>query len=114
MSGTFSNTHTPVSNTHTPASLYEASEPAQAKRIADKLEIHPTPKQGSWLNMAECELSVLTRPCLDRRLPDKQTLTDEVAAWEQRRNADEATVRGRFTTTDARVKLKKLYPSIQS
>lgn len=101
-------------NTHTPASLYEAFEPAEAKRIADKLEIHYTPKHGSWLNMAEIELSVLAQQCLDRRLPDRETLAHEIAAWEQRRNAAAATVVWRFTTEDARIKLKKLYPSNQS
>jgi hypothetical protein len=101
-------------NTHTPASLYEAFEPVEAKRIADKLEIHYTPKHGSWLNMAEIELSVLARQCLDRRLPDQETLTEQVAAWENARNAAEVSVHWRFTTQDARVKLKKLYPSIQS
>ena len=99
-------------NTHTAASLYEAFEPAEAKRIADKLEIHYTPKHGSWLNMAEIELSVLGRQCLDRRLPDVKTLTREIAAWEQARNAAEMTVHWQFTTADARVKLKKLYPNI--
>jgi hypothetical protein len=99
-------------NTHTPASLYEAFEPAEAKRLADKLEIHYTPKHGSWLNMAEIELSVLGRQCLDRRLPDVERLTDEIAAWEQARNTAESTVHWRFTTADARIKLKKLYPKI--
>jgi hypothetical protein len=99
-------------NTHTAASLYEAFEPAEAKRIADKLEIHYTPKHGSWLNMAEMELSVLGRQCLDRRLPDVATLTREIAAWEQARNAVEMTVHWQFTTADARIKLKKLYPCI--
>lgn len=101
-------------NTHTPASLYEAFAPAEAKRIADKLEIHYTPKHGSWLNMAEIELSVLARQCLDRRLPDKATVLDEVAAWEEPRNDYHMTVQWRFTTADARIKLKKLYPSIQT
>lgn len=99
-------------NTHTAASLYEAFEPAQAKRIADKLEIHYTPKHGSWLNMAEIELSVLGRQCLDRRLPDVPGLTREIAVWEQARNASKRTVHWQFTTTDARIKLKKLYPNI--
>jgi hypothetical protein len=101
-------------NTHTPASLYEAFAPEEAKRLADKLEIHPTPRHGSWLNMAEIELSVLGRQCLDRRLPDKQTLTDEIAAWEKARNNAETSVNWRFKTEDARIKLRKLYPSIQS
>ena len=99
-------------NTHTAASLYEAFEPAEAKRIADKLEIHYTPKHGSWLNMAEIELSVLGRQCLDRRLPDVAGLTGEIAAWEQARNAAAMTVHWQFTTADARIKLRKLYPCI--
>jgi hypothetical protein len=99
-------------NTHTPASLYEAFPPAEAKRLADKLEIHYTPKHGSWLNMAEIELSVLAEQCLDRRLPDRATLEREVAAWEQARNAAGHTINWRFTTADARIKLKRLYPAI--
>ena len=93
-----------------PASLYEAFPPAEAKRLADKLEIHYTPKQGSWLNMAEIELSVLAEQCLDRRLPDRPTLEREVAAWEAERNAATRTITWRFTTADARIKLKHLYP----
>ncbi len=100
-------------NTHTPAALYAAFEPAEAKRIRDKLEFHYTPKHGSWLNMAEIELSVLSRQCLDRRIPDQETLRTEVAAWETERNASNATVTWRFTTADARIKLKHLYPSIE-
>lgn len=100
-------------NTHTPASLYEAFAPAEAKRLADKLEIHYTPKHGSWLNMAEIELSVLARQCLDRRIPDPTILAQEVAAWEGQRNAAQCRVDWRFTTRDARIKLKRLYPSIQ-
>jgi DDE superfamily endonuclease len=99
-------------NTHTPASLYEAFPPVEAKRLADKLELHYTPKHGSWLNMAECELSVLSRQCLDRRMPDKPTLSGEVAAWVRDRNAEQATIDWRFTTADARIKLKRLYPAI--
>ncbi len=99
-------------NTHSTASLYEAFPPAEAKRIADKLEIHYTPKHGSWLNQAEIELSVLGRQCLDRRLPDVDTLTREVLAWEQSRNAANVTVNWHFTTEDARTKLTKLYPNI--
>ncbi len=99
-------------NTHTPASFYEAFEPAEARRLAAKLEIHYTPKHGSWLNMAEIELSVLDRQCLDRRLPDKETVGQETAAWEAERNARQMSVDWRFTTTDARIKLKRLYPSI--
>ncbi len=101
-------------NTHVPASLYKAFEPVEAKRILDKLEFHYTPKHGSWLNMAEIELSVLARQCLDRRIPDKATLEKEVAAWEERRNRHHSTVDWQFTTVDARIKLKRLYPSITS
>jgi hypothetical protein len=99
-------------NTHTAASLYEAFAPAEAKRLADKLEIHYTPKHGSWLNMAEIELGVLGRQCLDRRLGAVERLTQEVSAWEQARNAAQRTVHWQFTTQDARIKLKKLYPCI--
>jgi DDE superfamily endonuclease len=97
-------------NTHTPASLYEAFEPAEAKRLADRLEIHYTPKHGSWLNMAEIELSVLAEQCLDRRLADQAILEREVAAWQVARNATGRGVDWRFTTADARIKLKHLYP----
>jgi hypothetical protein len=99
-------------NTHTPAALYEVFPPAEAKRLADKLEIHYTPKHGSWLNIAEIELSILSRQCLDRRVPDCATLRAEVAAWETQRNAAGGTVDWRFTTADARIKLKRLYPSV--
>lgn len=99
-------------NTHSPASLYEAFEPVEAKRLADKLEIHYTPKHGSWLNMAEIELSVLGRQCLAQRLPNKALLTNEAAAWEARRNRQSVRIDWRFTTADARIKLKRLYPSI--
>jgi transposase len=92
-------------NTHTPAALYEAFVPAEARRIASKLEIHYTPKHGSWLNMAEIELSVLARQCLDRRIPDQETLTEEVGAWEAERNAEESSIDWRFTSADARIKL---------
>ena len=98
-------------NTHTPASLYQAFPAAEAKRLTDKLEIHFTPKHGSWLNMAEIELSILSRQCLDRRIPDHDTLATEVAAWEQARNQTATGVDWRFTTADARIKLKHLYPS---
>ena len=101
-------------NTHTPASLYEAFAPAEAKRLADKLELHYTPKHGSWLNMAEIELGILAGQCLDRRLPDKATLTREVATWEADRNAAAKRIRWRFTTADARIKLKHLYPSFDA
>src|SRR5919197_2149544 len=97
-------------NTHPPASLYEAFPPAEAKRLADKLEVHYTPKHGSWLNIAEIELSVLARQCLDRRIPDVATLGAEVAAWQERRDAAGGTVDWGFTTEDARIKLKRLYP----
>lgn len=99
-------------NTHTPAALYEAFAPAEAKRLADKLEIHHTPKHGSWLNVAEIELSVLSRQCLDRRVPDAATLAAEIAAWQARRNAAGTGVAWRFTTEDARIKLKRPYPSL--
>ncbi len=100
-------------NTHTPAALYDAFAPAEAKRLADKLEIHYPPKHGSWLNMAEIELSVLSRQCLDRRVPDVATLGRDVAAWQARRNTAARPVDWRFTTEDARIKLKRLYPSLQ-
>lgn len=100
-------------NTHTPACLYERFEPAQARRIASKLEWHYTPEHGSWLNIAECELSVLARQCLDRRLPDKATLEREAAAWETRRNTARVTVDWHFTAADARIKLKRLYPVLK-
>ena len=100
-------------NTHTPAALDEAFAPAEAKRLADKLEIHYTPKHGSWLNIAEIELSVLSRQCLDRRFPDLAAFRAEATAWEDRRNATGHAVNWRFTTADARIKLKRLYPSLQ-
>ena len=99
-------------NTHKPASLYEAFAPQEARRLLDKLEFVYTPKHGSWLNMAEIELSVLAKQCLDRRIPDQATLTKETAAWQQARNQHAATVNWRFTTEDARIKLKRLYPSL--
>lgn len=99
-------------NTHTPGSLYEAFEPAEAKRLADKLEIHYTPRHGSWLNMAEIELSVLSRQCLSERMGDKNRLIEQIAAWEAERNAQSTRVDWRFTTADARIKLKRLYPTI--
>ena len=100
-------------NTHTPASLYEAFPPQEAKRLADKLEIHYTPKHGSWLNIAEIELSVLSRQCLDRRVPDVATLQEEIRAWQEHRHRTATAVDWRFTTEDARIKLKRLYPSFQ-
>ena len=98
-------------NTHQAASLYETFAPEEARRIVKKLEFHFTPKHGSWLNMAEIELSVLTRQCLDRRIPDEETLKREIAASEKRRNETKATINWRFTSQDARVKLHRLYPS---
>ncbi len=97
-------------NTHTPASLYRAFPPAEARRIADRFEWHYTPKHGSWLNMAEAELSVLARQCLARRIPDIPTLKAHVAAWLQRRNKHHVKADWRFTTEDARIKLRNLYP----
>ena len=99
-------------NTHTGASLYEIFEPSEARRLLDRLQIHYTPKHGSWLNMAEIELSVLSRQCLDRRIPEKETLANKVAAWQCRRNTAEAKVDWRFTNDEARIKLKRLYPTL--
>ena len=99
-------------NTHSPASLYTAFAPAEAKRLADKLEIHYTPKHGSWLNMAEIEFSVLARQCLHERMTNQAHLQAEVVAWETTRNQHAVRVDWRFTTADARIKLKRLYPSI--
>jgi len=100
-------------NTHKLASLYEAFPPERARRIAERLEIHYTPKHGSWLNVAELELSVLSRQCLNRRIESIDELRKEVAAWEEARNEKQVEVRWRFTTADARVKLRRLYPVIQ-
>ncbi len=99
-------------NTHKPASLYDAFPAIEARRLVERFEWHYTPKHGSWLDMAESELSVLTGQCLDRRIPDKRTLVDEVAAWETERNKNHAKADWQFTTADARVKLKRLYPSL--
>ncbi len=99
-------------NTHVGGSLYEAFPPAEARRILNRLELHYTPKHGSWLNMAESELSILARQCLDRRIPDAQLLAREVAAWEHRRNTAGAGMAWRFTTEDARIKLLHLYPRL--
>ena len=99
-------------NTHKFASLYEAFPPEEARRIIEKLEIHYTPKHGSWLNMAEIELSVLHRQCLAGRIPDQATLIEKVTAWENRRNDLGASVHWQFTTEDARIKLYRLYPTI--
>jgi hypothetical protein len=98
-------------NTHKPASLYETFAPAEARRLLKKLEFHYTPKHGSWLNMAEIELSILSRQCLDRRIPDDATLRRAITAYEDTRNAAKATITWRFTTADAREKLHRLYPS---
>lgn len=100
-------------STHSPAALYEAFEPAEARRLVERFEWHHTPVHGSWLDMAEIELSVLARQCLDRRIPDAATLAREVSRWERERNAATVGVRWQFTTTDARVKLHKLYLTIQ-
>jgi hypothetical protein len=97
-------------NTHKPASLYEAFPPDEARRLIGKLEIHYTPKHGSWLNMAEIELGILNRQCLNRRIPDPSTLKNEVAAWVSQRNDAHRKIDWRFTTKDARIKLKRLYP----
>jgi hypothetical protein len=98
-------------STHQPAALYKAFPPQEARRILNRLEFHYTPKHGSWLNMAEIELSILTCQCLNRRIGNKETLTTEVAAWENHRNQHIKTINWQFTTADARIKLKKLYPS---
>jgi hypothetical protein len=99
-------------STHKPASLYEAFPPAEARRLVERFEWHYTPKHGSWLNMAETELSVLSSQCLDRRIPGKDALIDEVSAWEAARNKHHAKADWQFTTENARVKLKRLYPSL--
>ena len=99
-------------NTHSPASFYETFEPQEARRLIERFEFHYTPKHGSWLNMAEIELGVLIRQCLSRRIPDKWSLENEVRAWQKDRNAKVVKVDWRFTTADARIKLKHLYPVI--
>ena len=99
-------------NTHTPAALYEAFPPAEAQRILKRLEFHYTPKHGSWLNMVEIEIGVLSNQCLDRYIPDSETLTTEIAAWEKTRNEHKATIDWQFTTAKARIKLQRLYPVI--
>lgn len=101
-------------NTHKLASLYEAFPPEQARRIMDRLEIHHTPKHGSWLNMAEIELSVLSGQCLNRRIDSRAQLQKEIEAWEEERNERQVGVNWQFTTADARIKLRKLYPVIQT
>ena len=99
-------------NTHKISSLYQTFPPEEALRLAGKLEIHCTPKHGSWLNIAECELSVFTRQCLGRRVPDRGTLHEEAKAWEKDRNSSQMTVDWQFRTKDARVKLRSLYPKL--
>jgi len=99
-------------NTHMPASFYEAFAPEEARRLVERFEFHYTPKHGSWLNMAEIELSVMSRQCLDRRIPDRVTLEKESKSWEDKRNVQEIKADWRFTTADARIKLKHLYPKI--
>lgn len=101
-------------NTHKPSSLYEAFTPEEARRILNRLEIHYTPKHGSWLNMAEIEFSVLQRQCLDRRIPDQTYLKQTIADWELNRNRKAVKVNWQFTTEDARIKLRRLYPSIEN
>jgi transposase len=100
-------------NTHTPAAFYQVFEPAEARRLVERFEFHYTPKHGSWLNMAEIELSALVRQCLDRRIPDKEKMIQEVKVWQDQRNAEVVKVHWQFTTADARVKLKSLYPKIE-
>jgi hypothetical protein len=100
-------------NTHAKASLYEAFPPAEARRLVERFEWRYTPKHGSWLNMAESELGVLSSQCLDRRIPDKGTLIQEVAAWQTSRNKNQTKADWRFTTADARIKLKRLYPQFE-
>jgi transposase len=98
-------------STHSPAALYRTFRPEEALRLLKRLEFHYTPKHGSWLNMAELEFSVLGRQCLDRRLPDRDSLAREVAAWQRRRNRERATAQWRFTLTDARTRMRRLYPA---
>lgn len=100
-------------NTHSPSAFYETFEPEEARRLVERFEFHFTPKHGSWLNMAEIELSALVRQCLDRRLPNSEILTQEVHAWQQQRNDEVVKVQWQFKTSDARIKLKRLYPKIQ-
>jgi hypothetical protein len=102
-----------IFSTHKPASHYEAFPAPEARRLAERFEWHYTPKHGSWLDMAESELGVLSTQCLDRRIPDKQILTSEVAAWQRNRNTHHAKADWHFTTADARIKLKRLYPQFE-
>ena len=99
-------------NIHTPASLYQAFPPAEARRLVERFEWHDTPKHGSWLDLAEAEISVLCRQCLDQRIPDKQALIEEVTAWQGQRNKNHAKANWQFTTANARVKLRQLYPAL--
>jgi DDE superfamily endonuclease len=99
-------------NIHTPASLYQAFPPAEARRLTERFEWHYTPKHGSWLDMAESEISVLSRQCMDQRIPDKQTLIDEVAAWQSQRNKNHTKANWQFTNEKARIKLRQLYPAL--
>ena len=101
-------------NTHTPAALYKAFSPEQARRLARRLEIHYTPKRGSWLNFAEIEMSVLSNQCLKEIIPDIDSLKEQVSAWTNDRNNKSKPVNWRFTTEDARIKLKKLYPDYET
>jgi hypothetical protein len=101
-------------NTHGPASFYEAFAPDEARRLAERFEFHYTPKHGSWLNRAEIELSVLSRQCLDRRIGEAEVLRREIGAWQQKRKAASKTIDWQFTTADARIKLKRLYPVIKT
>jgi len=101
-------------NTHSPASLYEAFSPAEARRLINRFEVHFTPKHGSWLNIAECELGALSRGCLDRRIPDRFILAKELKSWVNDRNHAATTIRWQFTAADARIKLYKLYPSLHA
>ena len=102
----------PLSNIHSKASLYEAFPAAEARRLVERFEWHYTPKHGSWLDLAESELGVLSSQCLNRRIPDKQTLSEEIAAWEHDRNANHAKANWHSTTPNARIKLSHLYPAI--
>ena len=101
-------------NTHTPAAFYLAFEPDEARRLVNRFEFHFTPKHGSWLNMSEIELSVLSRQCINRRIPDELILSQEVQAWVKERNTKVVKVDSRFSTADARIKLKRLYPKIHN
>jgi DDE superfamily endonuclease len=101
-------------NTHGPASFYEVFAPAEARRLTERFDFHYTPKHGSWLNMAEIEFSVLSRQCLNRRINDAETLRNETQAWQQKRNESSKTIDWQFTAADARIKLKRLYPVIQT